>query len=534
MSNDRPMRGSRLIRRPINLLGVGVRTGSASRIFLLFFIAFLPLGVIALLGVFQAFRTTEQERVARLQLSVEQRVNRLTRTIAEDRRTLLFLVDTLSQGANSNCRRAASVLSERRTGELDFAVFDRDGRQLCASTGLGAIDPSLAKRLTANGAAIDATAQRLLTRTSKGDASIYAIGAYSRHAIAQITATAGDNMAGRRVVLHSGNNALLVLGSTAEPDSDGVVAAAAPMDLGLLMKESVSRPPLSAIALLPLLLPIFLWLLTAAIAWYTVHRLLVLPLVAMQRAVATYRPGDDPEPIRRRSAMFEEINVLGQTFHSMAQDVSTHEQEMVDSLDRQRRLTREVHHRVKNNLQIITSLVSLHSRSAKSDEAARAYASIQRRVDALAVVHRNHFAEIEHNEGINGSALLSELASSLRGGGADIGSGFALRVDCDQLMLDQDVAMPIAFMIAELVELAIRVDANAVIHLALKRHVDEVGSPKAMLSVESLALRASPAFEAHSQESFGRVLRGLSRQLRSELAWDSETGRHAILVPTLA
>lgn len=534
MSVENQARGRRLIRRRTDLLGFGIRTGSASKIFLLFFIAFLPLGAVAVLGVFQAVRTMEQERVARLQLSVEQRVNKLSRTIAEDRRTLLFLVDTLGNAGTSNCRRAARVLSDRDTGPIDFAVFDSTGKRLCTSAGPNAGTIFLSQQLKAQGAAIDAPRQHLLIQTSKGDDSLHAVGVYSREAIAQIIGAPGDNLRERRIVLNAGSDPLFVLGAKTERNANDVVAATASMDLGLRMDESVLRPPTSLVAMLFLMLPVILWLLTAAIAWYSVHRLLVRPLVAMQRAVATYRPGDDPEPIRRPSPVFEEINVLGETFREMAQDVSTHEQQMVESLDRQRRLTREVHHRVKNNLQIITSLVSLHSRAAKSTDAAQAYASIQRRVDALAVVHRNHFAEIEHNEGINGAALLSELASSLRGGGADIGSGFALRVDCDQLMLDQDVAMPVAFIVTELVELAIRVDANAVISLALRRVESGAEVAKAMLSVQSLALRASPELDVLSREGFERVLRGLSRQLRSELVWDGEVGRYAIMVPTIA
>ena len=67
---------------------------------------------------------------------------------------------------------------------------------------------------------------------------------------------------------------------------------------------------------------------------------------------------------------------------------------------RQTRLVREVHHRVKNNLQVVASLLNLHSRGSANEEVAAAYASIQRRVDALAVVHRNHYAELEANRGV--------------------------------------------------------------------------------------------------------------------------------------
>ena len=72
---------------------------------------------------------------------------------------------------------------------------------------------------------------------------------------------------------------------------------------------------------------------------------------------------------------------------------------MAEALEGQRRLVREVHHRVKNNLQVVASLLNIHGRSADSPRPGPLMSAIGRRVDALSVVHRNHFAEIEENAG---------------------------------------------------------------------------------------------------------------------------------------
>ncbi|WP_254557509.1 hypothetical protein, partial [Salmonella enterica] len=83
-----------------------------------------------------------------------------------------------------------------------------------------------------------------------------------------------------------------------------------------------------------------------------------------------------------------------------------------------------------------------------------AYASIQRRVDALSVVHRNHFAELEENRGVGVRPLISELSASLRGTAPALARRFAIQIDSDNLHISQDVAVPIAFLLTELVELA--------------------------------------------------------------------------------
>src|SRR3546814_2081470 len=118
------------------------------------------------------------------------------------------------------------------------------------------------------------------------------------------------------------------------------------------------------------------------------------------------------------------------------------------------KLTREVHHRVKNNLQIIASLINLHARSAHDAEAVEAYATIQRRVDALSVVHRNHYAELEEHRGVGVRSLISELSASLRGTAPAEARRFGIQIDSDNLHISQDVAVPVAFLLTELVELA--------------------------------------------------------------------------------
>ena len=506
-----------------------MRTGTAAKTFLVFFIALLPLGVIAVLGILQAIRTSDQERVALTQLSVEQSANRLTRTLSADRRAIKLMLDTIPQIASlkSYCERASASLIK-----VDFIVYDRQGNSLCSS----GQDTSVVQnqRFVFAQATLDSAGDRLLTRTMSGDLSMVGIASYSPRALADVLrVNRNATIEPSQFTLRLGDRSLSITQSP-QSQSGRPIAVHAPSDLDLMLFETGFIEPMSAGRVVTLFLPLALWLLAAGVAWYLVHRLLVAPLIQLQRAVALYRPGDEPNAFHARSHVIEELNILGESFRGMAHDVSNHEQQMLESLDRQRRLTREVHHRVKNNLQIITSLVSLHSRGAKGDEALAAYATIQRRVDALAVVHRNHFAEIEHNEGINASSLLSELASSVRGSGRDLGRHFTLKLQCDPLMVEQDVAIPISFLITELVDLSIRVDRNADIQLSFLRETDDEGVEFGCLSVRSPALADSPALEACLQEGFGRVLTGLSRQLRRTLEWDGDEGHYSIYVPIIA
>ena len=72
----------------------------------------------------------------------------------------------------------------------------------------------------------------------------------------------------------------------------------------------------------------------------------------------------------------------------MAERIKAREEDLRNSLDQKDTLLKEIHHRVKNNLQTITSLLNIYMRSAPSDEAHQALEEVQTRVRALALVHQ--------------------------------------------------------------------------------------------------------------------------------------------------
>jgi hypothetical protein len=217
-----------------------------------------------------------------------------------------------------------------------------------------------------------------------------------------------------------------------------------------------------------------------------------------------------------------EIRELGETFAQFGNEISQHEAKMAAALSDQTKATREVHHRVKNNLQVIASLISLHARGPHSPDAAVAYAAIQRRVDALSIVHRNHYAELDA-DGIDIKALLSELATNLRAG---VGHGApTISISAPRFGVSQDNAVAIAFLLTELIELSITLDASA--SIAISVEAGDIPN-RASVTITSSALRASSAMREKLAGRYARVIEGLSRQLRAPLDHDEATGRYSI------
>jgi two-component sensor histidine kinase len=275
---------------------------------------------------------------------------------------------------------------------------------------------------------------------------------------------------------------------------------------------------------LMLLLPFLMWLVAALITWVLVTRLLIRPLRQLQRAVVRYEPGDADFVLPRKLGPATEIQELRDAFGRVVARVEKSEHEMAAALEGQRRLVREVHHRVKNNLQVVASLLNIHGRNAESPHARAAYASISRRVGALSIVHRNHFAEMEENRGIALRPLLAELAAELRSTAPEAARGLKIDLDLEGANTTQDVAVSVAFLVTEIVEYAMLNSPDGPVEISLRR----TSELTARLALDSKVL--VPDEEGDREKvQFERIIGGLAKQLRSTL--DRKLGRYSVEMP---
>ena len=279
-----------------------------------------------------------------------------------------------------------------------------------------------------------------------------------------------------------------------------------------------------------ILLPVLMWAVAALVSWWLVHVLLISPLRRLQRSVTAYQPGDDPQILAAQGfGKATEINDLRDAFVRAVARIEETERGMADALEGQRKLVREVHHRVKNNLQVVASLLSIHGRTADSREGKAAFSAIGRRVDALSVVHRNHFAELEENKGIALRALLTELSQGLRASATDAQRSVPIEIDVDLASTTQDVAVAIAFLITEIVEFAMLQGSTKPVEIFLRRTSPLTGT----LTIASSVLLAPDADSEEpvspERKQFERILEGLARQLRSPL--ERKLGRYSVDLP---
>ena len=483
-------------------------------------LALLPLGLIALFASLAATRTADLQRSADLRVALTESSRKLSAELAADVSAMRGAADAIAAGTPPEdvCTRLNAIFAAHARRVSQFAVFGPASASLCASPAFAPPRPS-----TLNP---DSRPEALLT-TDTLDVTVPAVrgGAvvFVRYPAATLAAFAQPSTLAVPYALSlSSARADLPLRAPANGLPLGSETVASPVGLlDLTLSISAADVPFGTTEALLTFLPLLMWASAALIGFFVVDRLLIRPLRQLRLAVASHVPGTPFKlpPVRTPA---REIRELGETFAQFGNEISQHDAKMAAALADQTKATREVHHRVKNNLQVIASLISLHARGPHAPDAMIAYAAIQRRVDALSIVHRNHYAELDA-DGIDIKALLGELATNLRAG---VASGApAISISAPRVGVSQDSAVAIAFLLTELVELSITLDPTAPIAITV-----ENGDPpdKARLSLTSSALQATPAMKERLSGRYARVIEGLARQLRAPLDYDEAGGRYRI------
>ncbi|PZN93121.1 MAG: hypothetical protein DCF31_13730 [Alphaproteobacteria bacterium] len=264
-------------------------------------------------------------------------------------------------------------------------------------------------------------------------------------------------------------------------------------------------------------LPVLAILLASLAIWFGARQLVLRWLVALQRLALSFAGGD----YRRRPVNFSEapreIRSVAASLYRMSGAVGERDRRLRDSLERQRLLARELHHRVKNNFQMVMSLLSLQSSRLQNEAARHAIDQARRRIGALALVHRQLY-DTGELASISARTLLDALCQQLQPA-AD--SNVRLVCDVDDVEVDIDTAVPLTLWVVETVNNALNhgFPAGQPGQVCVKLRA---GKP-AVLSVTDNGVGFSPdSFATDSVSGQGlRLIRALSTQLAGTMALQS-------------
>lgn len=208
-------------------------------------------------------------------------------------------------------------------------------------------------------------------------------------------------------------------------------------------------------------------------------------------------------------------------------EINRDHEQLEKSLQEKETLLREIHHRVKNNFQIITSLLNLQARQISDEKMQSIFNDSQNRIRAMALIHEKLYGSGELafiNIGSYAETLGIELCSLYRG----VSGPVALQTNSDTILLDIAQAIPCGLILNELITNALKHafpadrEGPRIIDIAIR----EGGGGIVVLSVSDNGIGIPAMKNGADSSSLGLQLLGLlaEGQLRGKVYREVDRG----------
>ncbi|WP_161141562.1 sensor histidine kinase [Propylenella binzhouense] len=180
-------------------------------------------------------------------------------------------------------------------------------------------------------------------------------------------------------------------------------------------------------------------------------------------------------------------------------------------------LLREVNHRVKNSLQLVSSMLALQGMGLSDPAQRKIFQEAQSRIQIVAAVHERLYSTVDTTT-VELGAYLRELCSDIER--ANARAGIRIELAADPVRIGMDRAVPIALVLNELVTNALKYaypSGEGVVRVVLAKD----GAKAVTISVEDSGIGLPGDFESRRLSSLGfRIVEGLSRQLGGSVAYE--------------
>jgi two-component sensor histidine kinase len=291
--------------------------------------------------------------------------------------------------------------------------------------------------------------------------------------------------------------------------------------VGFAMRESSLFRPTYIHVFADFVLPFLMIALTWLAIWIVTDRQLTRWIIYLRRISAAYRTGHYAvRPVLDDAP--SEFRVLGDALSEMASSIQDRDRSLRDAVAQKTVLIKEIHHRVKNNLQVVMSLLSLQAARLSDPAAQLALRQTRARINALALVHRILY-EIDDQSSVNMKNLLELLAEQTNEGFGGDRRDVRIVVDAVPRIVTGDMAVPLALFTVEAL-------TNAYKHAYPPGHGGRIRVGLAPFNGAMLRLSVEDdgigfQYEEVNASVGARLIKTFGQQISGEASISSEQGR---------
>lgn len=194
------------------------------------------------------------------------------------------------------------------------------------------------------------------------------------------------------------------------------------------------------------------------------------------------------------------------------------------SLEEKEILIREIHHRVKNNLQFIWSMFNLQTRHVRDKVALNTLVEGKNRIKTMALIHQKLY-QTDNLTGIDMSDYVPGLAANIFETYNVNKDQIELKLDIEKIILDIDTAIPLGLIMNELITNSLKHSSKNNPNLEIEISLKRVDNGNMVLKIKDNGPGLPESMSPETVDTFGfKLVNSLARQLKAEIHWKSDHG----------
>ena len=282
-----------------------------------------------------------------------------------------------------------------------------------------------------------------------------------------------------------------------------------------------------AMTRLSFVLPIAMWLASLIVAFWALNRLAIKHIRKLGRQMHHFALNRTLPRTTLGGVVPTEIVNMEHAFVGMAESILRDEAALEDNLRQKNILLKEVHHRVKNNLQLISSIMNMQIRQATTPDSKRVLQRLQDRILSLATVHKSLYQN-DNLSRVDGGALMHEIVNQLLSVGLPSGSAVKVIQNYEAVQLDPDDAAPLTLLVSEAITNALKyVAADATGAGQIEVSLSHTQPEMALLLVKNTVGKG----EVEDGTGLGsRLINAFSRQVNGQVEITEDDGLYVLRV----
>jgi two-component sensor histidine kinase len=196
-------------------------------------------------------------------------------------------------------------------------------------------------------------------------------------------------------------------------------------------------------------------------------------------------------------------------------------------------LLKEIHHRVKNNLQIISSLLNLQSNRINNKEITTLLNESKDRIQAIALVHDKLYKSNDFTS-INFKEYLLEILNQQKEFYIEPTKKLEIISECESIKLKLDIAVPLGMIVSEIITNAFKHAFSDVSNPILNIKLNQIDNTKVQLTINDNGKGLPVDFDINNSNTLGmELITALSEQINSSIFFENNNGTQFTLVFTI-